>query len=69
MNANIARVELSVEEAERLLTLCLCSPGKLDRTAETAMRKLAAFIAIDRPDRDRPVLAATSSRGSMPEAG
>lgn len=37
-------LELTPEEANRLLCLCLVSPGQLDKDAETAMRKLALYI-------------------------
>jgi hypothetical protein len=43
MNPNNGGLELTAEEASRLLTLCLVSPGRLDREAESALKKLAVY--------------------------
>jgi len=40
-----ARIELSEEEAEALLGLCLTSPQKLTAVSEKALKKLAAFCS------------------------
>jgi hypothetical protein len=36
-------LELTAEEAHRLLTLCLTSPGRLDAVGEAALKKLACY--------------------------
>jgi hypothetical protein len=40
-----AGIELSEEEADALLGLCLTSPQKLDAVSERALRKLAAYCS------------------------
>lgn len=44
MDLNTVHLDLTTEEANRLLSLCLVSPGQLDQDAETALRKLALYI-------------------------
>jgi hypothetical protein len=60
--APAARLELSAEEAQKILSMCLMSPVQMDRTAESAMRKLAAYCSeIDRtpsgPDESKQELS------------
>lgn len=43
MNPHNGGLELTAEEANRLLTLCLVSPGRLDHDAESALKKLAIY--------------------------
>ncbi|MBV6459864.1 MAG: hypothetical protein HONBIEJF_03019 [Fimbriimonadaceae bacterium] len=45
MHNSHARIELSEEEAEALLGLCLTSPQKLTAISEKALKKLAAFCS------------------------
>lgn len=44
-------LELTAEEAQRLLTLCLTSPARLDAVGEAALKKLALYCR----DHDRAV--------------
>lgn len=50
-------LELTQEEASKLLCLCMLSPGQLDFQAESALKKLAQFIR----DRDRAMAAQSSN--------
>jgi hypothetical protein len=36
-------LELTAEEAHRILSMCLMSPAEMDEASESAMRKLAAY--------------------------
>lgn len=44
MDLETMHLDLTPEEANRLLCLCLVSPGQIDKDAETALRKLAQYI-------------------------
>ncbi len=56
MDLDAARLDLTTEEADKLLTLCLVSPGQIDQDAEMALKKLALYIrskdkrSLDEPD-------------------
>lgn len=65
MEGALAPLNLTPEEASKLLCLCMVSPGHLDAQAESALRKLAQFIR----DQDKTTRVAAGAAPSWPARG
>ena len=62
-------LQLTEEEANALLAMCLTSPHAVDRIAETALRKLANYCVEKHSSNHHPAIALLADQIELKRAG